>query len=367
MHAAIMLYNPSDAPPDDPVALSTRPAFAEESAVLHRSHSLAVRDGLRVRLWIWFGGIASLPLVLVGAWILGAVGFGPLLFGVAASLVVAWALAYWAADQTARTIRRWTDRLSEQCCAIDSGWAYHPGMIRPDPTAPAEIRLLFRDFDRMERRVDAAFERLRASVVEGERLRREVEKVLESRDEEIRSRTVELQTANMQLERLARQDGLTGIANHRRFLEFAEQCWRICVREDKPMSVLMIDVDHFKAYNDIYGHQAGDQALRRVAETIAGIARRPLDLAARYGGEEFSVVLSHNDLDDARHLAEQARREVLALDIPHSGSAESDRVTVSVGVATVVPQRDTDVGMLISLADRALYRAKRNGRNRVEA
>lgn len=362
-----MLPTPVDDLSVESTPATPRPAFAEESSVLHRRQGLAARDGMRGRLWWILGAIASLPLVLVGAWMLGAVGVGPLLLGVGAALAVAWGLAFWAADQVARAATRWTERLSEQCCAIDSEWRHHPGTARPDPSAPAEVRRLFRDFDRMARRVDGAFERLRASIAEGERLRSELEKVLESREEEIRSRTVELQTANMQLERLARLDGLTGIANHRRFLEFADQCWRICTREKRPIAVLMIDVDHFKAYNDIYGHQAGDQALRRVARTIAGIARRPLDLAARYGGEEFGVVLSHTDLDDARHLGEQTRREVADLAIPHSGSREPGVITVSVGVASIVPHRDVEIGTLISVADRALYRAKRDGRNRVEA
>ncbi|MCG8456734.1 MAG: GGDEF domain-containing protein, partial [Holophagales bacterium] len=191
-------------------------------------------------------------------------------------------------------------------------------------------------------------------------------KVLSYREEEIRERTQALQFANEELKRLAREDGLTGIANHRAFMEFADQAWRIVARERKSISVLMIDVDHFKAYNDIYGHQAGDSCLRQVSEAISTIARRPLDLAARYGGEEFAVILAHTELDDALNLAEQARREMLALDIPHSGSADYGVVTISIGAAALVPHRDTEVTTLISMADRALYRAKRGGRNRFE-
>ncbi len=204
------------------------------------------------------------------------------------------------------------------------------------------------------------------ALEESERLRRELEEAIESREDEIRDRTEELQVANLNLEKIAREDGLTGIANHRRFVEFADQCWRIAIRDQKPIGLLMVDVDHFKAFNDIYGHQAGDQCLRRVARELEVLARRPLDLAARYGGEEFAVLLYGTNLSDALDLAEACRRGVERLQIPHSGSVDWSVATISIGVASVTPQVDTDVSLLINLADKALYRAKRNGRNRFD-
>ncbi len=213
---------------------------------------------------------------------------------------------------------------------------------------------------------EAQSEHLRIALEESERLRRELEEVIESREDEIRDRTEELQTANLNLEKIAREDGLTGIANHRRFVEFADQCWRIAIRDQRPIALLMVDVDHFKAFNDIYGHQAGDQCLRRVARELEVVARRPLDLAARYGGEEFAVLLFGTNLSDALDLAEASRRGVERLGIPHSGSVDWGVVTISIGVASVTPQVETDTSLLINLADKALYRAKRNGRNRFE-
>ena len=209
-------------------------------------------------------------------------------------------------------------------------------------------------------------EHLRTALEEKERLRRKLEEVIENREDEIRDRTRELLVANLQLERIAREDALTGIANHRRFVEFAGQCWRIAARQRKPVGLLMVDVDHFKAFNDIYGHQAGDRCLRKVARELEVVARRPLDLAARYGGEEFAVLLYGTNLSDALDLAEAARRGVEKLEIPHTGSALWGVVTISIGVASVTPQVDVDGNLLIDLADKALYRAKRNGRNRFD-
>jgi diguanylate cyclase (GGDEF)-like protein len=209
-------------------------------------------------------------------------------------------------------------------------------------------------------------EHLRTALEERERLLRKLEEVIEKREDEIRCRTQELLAANQNLERIAREDALTGIANHRRFVEFADQCWRMAIRQQKPVGLLMVDVDHFKAYNDIYGHQAGDRCLRQVARELELIARRPFDLAARYGGEEFTVLLYGTNLAEALDLAEAARRGVEKLEIPHTGSDSWGVVTISIGVASVMPQVDVDGNLLIDLADKALYRAKGNGRNRFD-
>jgi diguanylate cyclase (GGDEF)-like protein len=278
----------------------------------------SARSTLRRRLWFQLGLLASATMALPAVYLLHQAdsGWGRALLILGLGLFGAWAIAYPIADRLAKRLA---------------------------------------DADELER----AFH-------ESERLRAELESEVESREVQIRERTEELQTANRNLERLAREDGLTGIANHRRFVEFADQCWRLAAREGRAMALFMVDVDHFKAYNDIYGHQAGDQCLRRIARELNGIARRPLDLAARYGGEEFAVILTGISLDDALDLAEIARRAVERLAIPHSGSVDWQVVTISLGVARIVPQADAEFSLLINLADAALYRAKRNGRNRFE-
>lgn len=354
----------SNVRPDSKAA--PRTAFAEESSVIARPR-IERGDSVRDHTALWCGAVSTIPILGVGLWVYWAPR-SPwmLLIGVVLALAVAWILAFWVAERLTRGLRRGLEQLSDQCCAIDSEWRYGDSTPRPDPSAPAEIRRLVRDFDRMARRVDLAFARLRTALDESGGLQDQLEKEIENREDEIRSRTVELQVANLNLERLARQDGLTGIANHRRFVEFADQIWRLCMREGQSVAVVMIDVDHFKAFNDIYGHQAGDQCLKKVSTAIASIARRPLDLAARYGGEEFAVVLSHTGLEDALGLAEQARRAVLDLEIPHAGSPSYGKVSISLGVAALKPERDTEATVLISMADKALYRAKRGGRNRSE-
>ena len=164
----------------------------------------------------------------------------------------------------------------------------------------------------------------------------------------------------------ARIDGLTQIANRRRFDEVLLQEWNRHGRIQQPLSLLICDVDHFKLFNDAYGHQAGDECLKRVAKAINHHSRSG-DLVARYGGEEFAVVLPNTSLEGAVLRAERARSAVEGAAIPHTASLISDRVTLSVGVACMTPQpRDgRDVRMLVEEADRNLYLAKHRGRDRV--
>ena len=164
----------------------------------------------------------------------------------------------------------------------------------------------------------------------------------------------------------ARIDGLTQIANRRRFDEYLSQEWQRHVRLQLPISLLICDVDHFKLYNDHYGHQAGDACLMLVAASINRDLRVG-DLAARYGGEEFAVVLPNTDREGAVLVAERVRASVAATARPHAASPVCDRVTLSVGVACKTPQRknSADARALIEEADRNLYAAKRLGRNRV--
>lgn len=166
------------------------------------------------------------------------------------------------------------------------------------------------------------------------------------------------------LSAISRQDALTGLANRRRFDEQILAEWERAKRESLPLSLLFIDVDHFKKYNDTLGHQAGDLCLQQVARTLHAVPRRSGDLVARYGGEEFVVLLPNTDANGALHTARRILKVVTALNIPHP-QAEIGRVSVSVGCATVCPQAGETVEDLIAWADRAVYVAKERGRNQL--
>jgi len=142
--------------------------------------------------------------------------------------------------------------------------------------------------------------------------------------------------------------------------------WPRAIEDGRAIAILLIDVDHFKSYNDRYGHQAGDQALRRVAQAIQTFACRPLDVLARYGGEEFAAVLDDVDQHQSAQVAERMRRAVEELAIAHEGSRAFGRVTISVGVAAIRPNRGRNLSGALQLADQALYDAKTSGRNRIK-
>ena len=167
------------------------------------------------------------------------------------------------------------------------------------------------------------------------------------------------------LNELAERDGLTGLYNRRMFDDYIRRVWRQSRREDITLEFIFIDIDYFKIYNDLYGHQAGDDCLKKVAQTIARCAKRPFDFAARYGGEEFVLVLYGPPSDYARTIPEQIRREVSALGIVHEGSNVATCVTVSVGVALARPGGNRSLAGAIQSADEALYQAKQEGRNTV--
>jgi diguanylate cyclase (GGDEF)-like protein len=174
----------------------------------------------------------------------------------------------------------------------------------------------------------------------------------------------QLEVANQELKRLAALDGLTGVANRRRFDEYLEAEWRRMVREKRPLSLILCDIDFFKKYNDTYGHQAGDACLRKVANALTFCAKRSGDLVARYGGEEFAVIMPNTTTDGASQVAEEIREAVNHLKIPHSQSAVSEHVTLSLGIASISPTPNTSPSIVIAEADAALYRAKAAGRNR---
>jgi two-component system chemotaxis family response regulator WspR len=175
---------------------------------------------------------------------------------------------------------------------------------------------------------------------------------------------IELESKNAELARFAAQDGLTGLANRRRLDEALDSECRRAAREKTPLSLVMTDVDFFKKYNDSYGHQLGDDCLRQVAAALAVAARRPGDLCARYGGEEFALVLPNTSVEGACLVAEAARSQVEALQIPHAASGVAAHVTLSLGVATMLPGEPLEPTALVQRADSALYAAKHGGRNR---
>ena len=183
----------------------------------------------------------------------------------------------------------------------------------------------------------------------------------------VRRLTIEaqLRRAWQKMEALASLDGLTGVANRRRFDAVFGQEWARARREQSPVALLMIDTDQFKAFNDGYGHLAGDACLRSVAQAIADVPGRPGDIVARYGGEEFAVLLPGSDAAGAFRIAEAVRQTVYALGLPHHVT-EEQRVTVSIGVASMVPVGEMEPDELIAASDGALYKAKHAGRNRVQ-
>ncbi|CAB3856408.1 MAG: diguanylate cyclase [Achromobacter mucicolens] len=181
----------------------------------------------------------------------------------------------------------------------------------------------------------------------------------------LRQSQQQLLESNMELRRLTNSDGLTGLGNRRYFDEYLNAEWQRAGRDSREISMLMIDVDHFKSYNDTYGHIAGDEALKRVANTIFASCDRSTDLAARFGGEEFALVLPGTPGGSARLAAEKLRRAVEAMQIPQRDAGFGPWLTVSIGLATAVPMDGQPCTELIQAADRGLYEAKRQGRNRV--
>lgn len=224
----------------------------------------------------------------------------------------------------------------------------------------ADLQRELAERHRMEAALNYAREQLEQRV-------RERTAILEARNKELNATRIQLQDANSQLLKLVSIDGLTGIANRRHFDEVLSREVRRCLRERQPLSLILCDIDGFKRYNDSYGHARGDDTLKRVAQAVEKTFRRAGDLAARYGGEEFAIVLPGIEARRAWLFADRLRRNIWRLTIPNAVSPVADRVTISAGVATALPDRIYAIEELIQAADTALYRAKGNGRNRVEA
>lgn len=177
--------------------------------------------------------------------------------------------------------------------------------------------------------------------------------------------SVELRVANQALAQLSRQDGLTALANRRYFDEYLAEQIALASRYQRSMALLLCDVDHFKTYNDHYGHPAGDACLKRVATALQACSQRPADMAARYGGEEFAMVLPDTDLAGAAQVAEAVRAAVAGMRIPHGYSSTAPFVSISVGVSVLLWKMGMSAPQLIASADQCLYQAKRAGRNQV--
>lgn len=198
------------------------------------------------------------------------------------------------------------------------------------------------------------------------RLREALAQAYQELEIKVQERTAELEDANMRLARLSEVDGLSGLANRRKLDDVLEREWQRAARHGEWLAIIMLDIDNFKAYNDNYGHQAGDACIQALSAVLAGSVRRAGDLAARYGGEEFVLVLPGVDLEGARKAAESLRLAFMNLALPHAYSPTAPVVTVSLGVAAAVPMADGSVDSLLRAADEALYAAKRTGRNRVQ-
>jgi len=192
-----------------------------------------------------------------------------------------------------------------------------------------------------------------------------IEAQKERLQELVNERTEQLRKVNKKLELLAREDGLTKIANRRTFQNYLELEWNRAKREKRPMSMMMLDVDLFKLYNDTYGHQAGDDCLIKIAQILNDTVNRPGDFIVRYGGEEFSVILLNTNTKGAVYLAKEIKQNIIDRQIPFRNSSVKNVVTVSLGVSTLVPSEKNNNAELILFADKALYRAKKEGRNRI--
>lgn len=167
------------------------------------------------------------------------------------------------------------------------------------------------------------------------------------------------------LESMAHIDALTGISNRRSFDEAIEREWKLAMRAGTPVSLIMVDIDHFKNYNDNYGHDMGDLGLKQVATALATVITRPSDMLARYGGEEFVALLPDTNIEGARLIAERFRSNIETLQLPHAYSDAASCITISVGLAGLIPKDENSAHELLKQADKMLYCAKESGRNRV--
>lgn len=205
--------------------------------------------------------------------------------------------------------------------------------------------------------------RIKLELQEKNRLLEKQNTLLIEENEKRRLAEIALQQANEELQKLVVIDSLTEVANRRYFDEILKKEWYRCERQQLFLSLILCDIDYFKLYNDTYGHLAGDACLRRVAGAILRDVKRSADLVARYGGEEFAVILPNTNLQGAEHVAQRIQREVIKLKIVHASSSCSNYITLSQGIASMIPSSKFFPDILIAKADKALYEAKQKGRN----
>ena len=232
-------------------------------------------------------------------------------------------------------------------------------------TSQQELARIARENARLYQQLEQYAQTLEVQVAQRTRELTAQNQLLKQEIQARKQLEAQLQQANRQLQQLVTIDGLTGVANRRHFDNYLAREWRRLTREQHPLSLLLCDVDYFKLYNDTYGHLAGDDCLRQVAQTLAKIVKRPADLVARYGGEEFAVILPNTDLVGAQYLGQQILAAIRGLEMAHHRSPLNQLVTVSMGVATQIPQREYSCSQLIQAADLALYTAKQQGRARL--
>ncbi|NES69596.1 MAG: GGDEF domain-containing protein [Okeania sp. SIO2D1] len=200
--------------------------------------------------------------------------------------------------------------------------------------------------------------------LELQKLNYQLEQLVDKQGALITERTSELEEANHQLQRLANLDGLTQIANRRQFDEYLHQQWQKLAQTQKSLSLVLCDVDYFKSYNDVYGHLAGDDCLRSLAQVMREAVTISEALVARYGGEEFAIILPSQEIETAVRVAVDVQFALKKRRIDHQGSHLSYYLTVSLGISSTIPQLEKSPAQLINSADRALYEAKKQGRDR---
>lgn len=232
---------------------------------------------------------------------------------------------------------------------------------------PRQITQLAESFGLMLVRLQARELHAQTLIRDLERARTALQEYTHHLEQRVEEKTNDLRIANEELTRLSLMDGLTGIANRRHFDRYLESEWNRSIRKHAPLSLILIDVDHFKRYNDALGHLQGDESLCLLARTICGCTRRSSDLVARYGGEEFAAILPETDITGAVYCAETMREAVENLGVSHPDSTTGPVMTISLGVARAYPVRQESAATLIARADHCLYQAKSGGRNRVVA
>ena len=199
-------------------------------------------------------------------------------------------------------------------------------------------------------------------IAQNEQLQQEIQARKEI-EAALQKSQIELQKLNQELDRLAHLDGLTQTANRRQFDYYLQKEWHRLTAEQKPLSLIMCDVDYFKSYNDTYGHQAGDDCLQAIAQAISQAICGFSGLVARYGGEEFGIILPEIQTSEAQIIAQNIQEKVGNLQLVHAGSQASSYITLSLGITCLIPQPHSSPSLLIEWADRALYQAKKQGRN----